>query len=148
MISDIIEYNTYDYLNFQNLHYIDSKDFKQPYTNDEPDIKYINTIYDYDLRNKANNTSCEHQKLLSNFYDINTNNTYISNRRFIDEMKPIDYDYEKDLYMLLGRQVTPKSCDIKKNNYNDGNWVNYYNDNIKKNMDNNIFNINTKSKLK
>ena len=50
--------------------------------------------------------------------------------------------------MLLGRQVTPKSCDIKKKDYNDGNWVNYHNDNIKKNMDNNIFNINTKSKLK
>ena len=78
----------------------------------------------------------------------NTNNTYKSNRRYIDEMKPIDYDYEKDLYMLLGRQVTPKSCDIKKKDYNDGNWVNYHNDNIKKNMDNNIFNINTKSKLK
>ena len=148
MITDIIESNTYDYLNFQNLDYINSKDFKQPYTDNDPDMKYINTIYDYDLRNKANNISCEHQKLLSNFYNINIDNTYKSNRRFVDEMKPINYDYEKDLYMLLGRQVTPKSCDIKKKNYNDGNWVNYHNDNINKNMDNNIFNINTKSKLK
>lgn len=147
MISDIIEYNTFDYLHFQNLDYY-NKDFKEPYTDNLPDMKYINTIYDYDLRNEANNTSCEHQKMLSNFYNINTNNIYKSNKRFIDEMKTINYDYEKDLYMLLGRQVTPKNCDIKKKNYNDGNWVNYHNDNIKKNMDNNIFNISTKSKLK
>ena len=147
-MKDIIESNTYDFLNYQTLDYINSKDYNQPFTNNNPDIKYINTIYDYDLRNKANKVSCEHQKILNNFNDTNINNTYKSNIRYIDDMKPIDYDYEKDLYMLLGRQVTPKSCDIKKKDYNNGNWVNYHSDNIKKNIDNSIFNISTKSKLK
>ena len=147
-MKDIIESNTYDFLNYQTLDYINSKDYNQPFTNNDPDIKYINTIYDYNLRNNANKVSCDHQKILNNFNDTNINNTYISNIRYIDDMKPIDYDYEKDLYMLLGRQVTPKSCDTKKKDYNNGNWVNYHSDNIKKNIDNSIFNISTKSKLK
>ena len=148
MIEDIIESNTFDYLNFQTLDYINSKDFNQPYTNYNNNMKYINTLYDYNLRNKANNVSCEHQIILNKFNDININNNYKSNIRYIDDMKHIDYDYEKDLYILLGRQVTPKSCDKKKTDYNEGNWINYHSNNIKKNMDNKIFNINTKSKLK
>lgn len=148
MINDIIESNIYDYLNFQTLNYINSKDFKEPYTNDNQNIKYIHSVYDYNLRNEANKISCEHQKMLSDFDYQNTHNTFIFGKRYINYMKPVDYDYEKDLYMLLGRQVTPKSCDVKKEGYNDGNWVNYHENNVKKNMDNKMFNINTKSKLK
>lgn len=147
-MKDIIESNTYNFLNYQTLDYINSKDYNQPYTDNNPDMTYINTIYDYNLRNLANNVSCDHQTILNKFNDININNNYISNIRYINDMKPTDYDYEKDLYMLLGRQVTPKSCDTKKKDYNNGNWINYHSDNIKKNMDNSIFNISTKSKLK
>ena len=113
-MKDIIESNTYNFLNYQTLDYINSKDYNQPYTDNNQDMTYINTIYDYNLRNIANNVSCDHQKILNNFNDTNINNTYKSNIRYIDDMRPIDYDYEKDLYMLLGRQVTPKSCDTKK----------------------------------
>ena len=49
-------------------------------------------------------------------------------------MKPVDYDYQKDLYILLGRQVTPKSCDVKKENYNEGNWINYHNNIVEKKL--------------
>lgn len=147
-MKDIIESNTYNFLNYQTLDYINSKDYNQPYTDNNQDMTYINTIYDYNLRNQANNVSCDHQTILNKFNDININNNYISNIRYINDMKPTDYDYEKDLYMLLGRQVTPKSCDTKKKDYNNGNWINYHSDNIKKNMDNSIFNISTKSKLK
>jgi len=147
-MKDIIESNTYDFLNYQTLDYINSKDYNQPYTDNNQNIKYINTVYDYNLRDKANTVSCDHQNILNNFNYTNINNTYKSSIRYIDDMKPVDYDYEKDLYMLLGRQVTPKSCDTKKKDYNTGNWINYHSDNIKKNMDNSIFNISTKSKLK
>ena len=147
-MKDIIESNTYNFLNYQTLDYINSKDYNQPYTDNNQDMTYINTIYDYNLRNQANNVSCDHQTILNKFNDININNNYISNIRYINDMKPTDYDYEKDLYMLLGRQVTPKSCDTKKKDYNNGNWINYHSDNIKKNMDNSIFNNSTKSKLK
>jgi hypothetical protein len=147
-MKDIIESNTYNFLNYQTLDYINSKDYNQPYTNNNQDMTYINTLYDYNLRNQANNVSCDHQTILNKFNDININNNYISNIRYINDMKPTDYDYEKDLYMLLGRQVTPKSCDTKKKDYNNGNWINYHSDNIKKNMDNSIFNISTKNKLK
>lgn len=147
-MKDIIESNTYDFLNYQTLDYINSKDYNQPYTDNNQNIKYINTVYDSNLRDKANIVSCDHQNILNNFNGTNINNTYKSSIRYIDYMKPVDYDYEKDLYMLLGRQVTPKSCDTKKKNYNTGNWINYHSDNIKKNMDNSIFNISTKNKLK
>jgi len=147
-MKDIIESNTYDFLNYQTLDYINSKDYNQPYTDNNQNIKYINTVYDYNLRDKANTVSCDHQNILNNFNYTNINNTYKSSIRYIDDMKPVDYDYEKDLYMLLGRQVTPKSCDTKKKDYNTGNWINYHSDTIKKNMDNSIFNISTKNKLK
>tara|TARA_B110000858_G_scaffold192868_1_gene244322 strand:+ start:1381 stop:1827 length:447 start_codon:yes stop_codon:yes gene_type:complete len=147
MINDIIESNTYNYLNFQTLNYINSKDFEQPYTNDKPSLQNIDSVYDYNLRNKANEVSCEHQTILNNFNDVYYDNNYVLNKSYVNYMKPVDYDYQKDLYMLLGRQVTPKSCDVKKDKYNEGIWVNYHNDNVKKNIDSKIFNIHTKSKL-
>ena len=148
MINDIIESNNYNYLNFQTLNNYNNNDNQYAYTNDKPSLKHINSVYDYNLRNIANELSCKHQIVLNNLNDVYYNNYYISNKSYVDYMKPVDYDYQKDLYILLGRQVTPKSCDVKKENYNEGNWINYHNNIVEKKIDNKLFNINTKSKLK
>ena len=42
-MKDIIESNTYNFLNYQTLDYINSKDYNQPYTDNNQDMIYINT---------------------------------------------------------------------------------------------------------
>jgi hypothetical protein len=148
MINNITEANTYDYLGYQTLNFINSEEFSQPYTNNIPIVDNIYSVYDYNLRNEANKVSCEHQLKLHNIDEISNHNKLVINRSYIDKMRPIDYDYEKDLYMLLGREVTPKSCDVKKDGYDIGDWTHYHDNMVKNNVDNKIFNINTKSKLK
>jgi hypothetical protein len=50
----------------------------------------------------------------------------------------------KKIYILRGREVTPKSCDAKGKDYKKGNWINYHGSKLDKN--NIIFNQNTKRK--
>lgn len=142
MNNSIEEYNEYSYVgydNYKNMNYV------EPYNLNKPELPNINSVYNYNLREIANKLSCEHQKFKTESNKIYTTNIYNSAFTYIDDIsKPLDYDYEKDIYILRGREVTPKSCDAKGKDYKKGNWINYHGSKLDKN--NIIFNQNTKRK--
>ena len=109
MNNSIEEHNEYSYVyydNYKNMNYV------EPYNLNKPELPNINSVYNYNLREIANKLSCEHQKFKTESNKIYTTNIYNSAFTYIDDIsKPLDYDYEKDIYILRGREVTPKSCD-------------------------------------
>jgi hypothetical protein len=114
-----------------------------PYSTDAP--KENNNTED--LRKKSLELSCSNVNELEKIYNYNNEQDFLSVLDCInDPMKPINYDYVKDIHILRGNKVHKKSCNIKPDNFSNGKWIQQHNNEIKNSIDNKLFNINTKKK--
>ncbi len=88
----------------------------------------------------------EHLNEMNIQYNSNNNKILENNLKYTDPVKPINYDYGNELYVLRGAKVNNKSCNRKMPNYNSGVWINQFNDEIKYDINKKLFDINTKRK--
>jgi hypothetical protein len=115
---------------------IDNKNNKTYYQDaDSNEKEYISDKKYYDHLNEMNIQ-----------YNSNNNKILENNLKYTDPVKPINYDYGNELYVLRGAKVNNKSCNTKMPNYNSGVWINQFNDEIKYDINKKLFDINTKRK--
>lgn len=126
------KFNEKRYIPDKNINY----EFVKPYS--DTIIKIPLDEYDHKL--ESDKLSCKNVDYLNaKYFD---QNTIILTET--DPIKPTNYDYEKDLYILRGIPITPYSCNKKHEKYKEGLWINQFQENDFKS--NNMFNINTKKK--
>lgn len=126
------KFNEKRYIPDKNIKY----DFVKPYSIDEINIKND----EYDAKLESDKLSCKNIDYLNIKYIYQ--NTFYSNET--DSIKPLNYDYVKDLYILRGIPITPYSCNEKHEKYKEGLWINQFKESDFKS--NYMFNINTKKK--
>jgi len=139
-----------------NIGNICSYNYKTIYKNELPpiDTPYSNSINNdindndnINLRNESKKLSNSNICKQSNHYNKNNENIFISVLENINNpLKPINYNYINDSFIIKGQFIDKKNCNTKPLNYNNGEWVTQHENNINNSTNNKLFNINTKRK--